>query len=557
MTARGTSPSLLDYLHVLSRRKWTFLVTFLLVPIAAVALSLKQTPVYEATADVLLKPPIASDIGGVQTGTVDPARFAETQALLARVPDVAEAALRKVPGADLTVEEFLKNSGVVQTPGGDYLTFTFKSSNPGLATALATAYAKAFTQYSLDNNLQRYRDHLQDVGRQIDELTAAGDTHSRAYKDLAEDQRVLTAQVDYPDATAQVVRDADKSFKIAPRTKRNGAIAVVLGMILGLGAAFLAEALDTRVRTVDAVRNALGIPVLGQLRAPSKSVAKQGKLVMLAAPASVEAESFRTLRANLAFANAHHKARVLMITSALDEEGKSTTAANLALVLARGGRSVVLIDADLRSPRLHELFDLDEKPGLTDLELGDAELDDALREIQMLDANERGGRDAGTLEVLPAGAALHDPDELGAEAAVARIVREVRSRADFVLVDAAPLLRVGDAVALSAYVDALLVVVRLQSLRSATLDELERTLASTPTAKLGVIVTGAPPAEGADYSHYGQRRGSAVVQKARPKDESHVQNGAEPKGQAQNGAEPKVEAQSGGIANLQRYLRRS
>jgi polysaccharide biosynthesis transport protein len=517
MTARGASPSLLDYLHVLSRRKWTFLVTLLLVPIAAVALSLKQTPVYEATSDVLLKPPIASDIGGVQTGTVDPARFAETQALLARVPDVARAALDTAPSADLTVEGFLKNSGVVQTPGGDYLTFTFKSSNPELATALATAYAEAFTQYSLDNNLQRYKDHLQDVRGQIADLTAAGDIHSRTYKDLIDDQRALTAQVEYPEEPAQVVREADKSFKVAPRTKRNGAIAVVLGMILGLGAAFLAEALDTRVRTVDAVRNALGIPVLGQLQAPPKSVSKQGKLVMLAAPTSVEAESFRTLRANLAFANANHKARVLMITSALDEEGKSTTAANLALVLARGGRSVVLIDADLRAPRLHELFDLDEKPGLTDLELGDAELDEALREIHILDAGERGGREAGTLEVLPAGAALHDPDELGAEAAVARIVREVRSRADFVLVDAAPLLRVGDAVALSAHVDGLLVVVRLQSLRSATLDELERTLAATPTAKLGVVVTGARVTNGMPYRRYGPPR-SAVVQMPRTKD---------------------------------------
>ncbi len=520
----GGEPSLLDYLQVLSRRKWTFLITVLLVPVAAVALSLRQTPVYEATADVLLKPPTASDIGGVQTGTVDPARFAETQSLLARVPDVAEAALKKVPDANLTVEEFLKNSGVVQVPGGDYLTFTFKSSDPRLATALATAYAQAFTQYSLDNYLQPYRDHLGDVRRQLSQLTAAGDTHSATYKGLVEDEGQLSAAVSFPQDSPQVVRQAEKAFKIAPRTKRNGGIAVVLGLILGLGAAFLAEALDTRVRSVAAVRDALGIPVLGQLPTPPKSMAKQGKLVMLAAPTSAGAEAFRTLRANLAFANAHHKARTLMITSALDEEGKSTTAANLALALARGGRSVVLIDADLRSPRLHELFDLPEKPGLTDIELGDAKLDEALQEIHLVD-NERGGH-VGKLELLPAGDALHDPDELGAEAAVARVVREVMSRADFVLVDAAPLLRVGDAVALSAHVDGLLVVVRLQSLRSATLDELERTLESTPTAKLGVIITGAPAA-GRSYRRYGPPPDSPVLQMpGRAKDADEGGNGS-------------------------------
>ena len=525
MTTHGGNPSLLDYLQVISRRKWTFLATFLLVPVVAVVLSLRQTPVYEATADVLLKPPVASDIGGVQTGTVDPARFAATQALLARVPDVAKAALAKVPNADLTVDEFLKNSGVVQTPGGDYLTFTFKSPDPGLATELATAYARAFTAYSVNNNLQRYRVHLDDVRRQLDELTAAGDTHSQVYKGLAEDERELSAQVDYPETTAEVVREADKAFKIAPRPKRNGGIAVVLGLILGLGAAFLAEALDTRVRSVDKVRDALGIPVLGQLPTPPKSVAKEGKLVMVAAPTSPEAESFRTLRANLAFANAHHKARVLMVTSAVDQEGKSTTVANLAVALARGGRSVVLIDADLRSPRLHALFDVPEKPGLTDLVLGDAELDEALREINILDANERGGR-VGRLEVLPAGDALHDPDELGAEAAVARVLQKVRSRADFILVDAAPLLRVGDTVALSAHVDALLVVVRLKSLRNATLEELERTLAATPAAKLGVVVTGAPPTSRLGYRRYGPPPESPVVQLPGPKAEAETGNGS-------------------------------
>ncbi len=520
----GGDPSLLDYLHVLTRRKWTFLITFLLVPFAAVVLSLRQAPVYEATADVLLKPPTASDIGGVQTGTVDPARFAATQALLARVPDVAVAALKKVPNADLTVQEFLKNSGVVQVPGGDYLTFTFKSSDPRLATALATAYAQAFTQYSLDNYLQPYRDHLDDVTRQLDQLTAAGDTHSATYKGLVEDQRALSANISFPLDSAQVVRVADKAFKIAPRTKRNGGIAVVLGLILGIGAAFLAEALDTRVRSVNTVRDALGIPVLGQLPKPPKSMAKQGKLVMLAAPTSVEAEAFRTLRANLAFANAQYKARALMVTSALDEEGKSTTAANLALALARGGRSVVLIDADLRSPKLHELFDVPGKPGLTDIELGDAELDTALQEIHIVDA-ERGGH-VGRLELLPAGDALHDPDELGAEAAVARVVREVKSRADFVLVDAAPLLRVGDAVALSAHVEGLLVVVRLQSLRSATLDELERTLASTLTPTLGVIITGAPRTT-TSYRRYGPPPDSSVLQMpGRPKDAAEGGNGA-------------------------------
>ena len=526
----GGSPSLLEYLHVLSRRKAVFIATCLLVPIVAVVLSLRQQPIYESSADVLLTPPSAGVIGGVPQGSVDPSRFAQTQMLLARVPDVLEGALKQSDGTDLTVEDFRKNSSVTQALGSDLLTFAAKSANPRLAMALATAYATAFTQYKAEQDIERYRERLDEVRSNISELEAVGDTKSLEYKTLVANEAELESTIAAPDPSATLVRSADKTEKVAPRTVRNGSIALILGIMLAFGAAFLTEALDTRVRSANSVRDALGIPLLGQLPSPPKNLAKEGKLVMLAAPTSPEAEAFRTLRANLAFANATHNARIIMITSAVDEEGKSTTAANLALALARGGRRVVLIDADFRNPRLHELFDLDAKPGLTDLELGDAELDDVLKEIHILDSNERRGR-LGKLEILPAGDALHDPDELGAEAAVARVLRDVESRADFILVDAAPLLRVGDAVALSAHVDGLLVVARLQSLRSSILEELERTLAATPTAKLGVVVTGVPTRNGLPYRGYGTPPDSPVLQLP-----SHPENGAEGVGEGDNGS---------------------
>ena len=297
----GQSPSLLDYLHVLARRKLVFMATFLIVPILAVALSLRQTPVYESSADVLLTPPTAGVIGGVLQGQVDPSRYAETQMLLARVPDVLERALQKMDGTTLTLEDFRKNSSVTQTPGSDLLTFAVKSVDPKLAMALATAYAKAFSEYKAEQDIKPYQARLDEVRSSISELEAAGNRRSLRYKTLIGNEAELESTIASPDSTAAVVRVADKAEKIAPRTVRNGGIAFVLGIMLALGAAFLAEALDTRVRSTNTVREALGIPVLGQLAAPPKTVAKQGKLVMLAAPKSAEAEEFRTLRANLAF----------------------------------------------------------------------------------------------------------------------------------------------------------------------------------------------------------------------------------------------------------------
>ena len=293
--------------------------------------------------------------------------------------------------------------------------------------------------------------------------------------------------------SAEVVRTADEAPKVGPRTVRNGLIALCLGLVLALIIVFLADALDTRVRSVDSIREALGLPLLGRLPTPPSRQRKGNGLVMLADPTSHEAEPYRVLRASLEFANADHSFRTIMITSAVDAEGKSTTIANLAVTLARAGRRVILIDADLSSPHLHRLFDLDERPGLTDLDLGDTRLEEALRPIGLkgeaseADHVSRRMDRTGSLEVLPGGSTLQD--KLGFENAVGRIIHRVRDRADIVLVDAPPLL-MGDAIALSAHVDAVVVVARLKALRMSTLEDMSRILDASPATKLGFIVTG-------------------------------------------------------------------
>jgi polysaccharide biosynthesis transport protein len=458
-------PSLLDYLRVLGRWKLVFLLILLLVPATAVAVSLTQAPTYRASTEVLLGTPTPTDNRtGVQP-YVDPQRIAQTLADLARVPAVVDRVLEEVPSADLDRKEFLESSTVSTTLGSDILTFSVESSDPRLAMQLATEYAHAFTDYA-------------------QELEAQGIAQTRS---------------------AQVVREADEAPKVGPRTVRNGLIAFCLGLVLALIVVFLADALDTRVRSVDAIRDALGLPLLGRLATPPSRLRKRDGLVMLADPTSRDAEQFRALRWSLDLANAEHAARTIMITSAIDAEGKSTTVANLAVALARAGRRVVLIDADLGRPHLHRLFSLDERPGLTDIELGEARLEEALRPIGLTEeASEadhlgRKGDHTGSLEVLPGGSLLQDPDELGFENAVARIIQLVRDRADIVLVDTPPLM--SHAMALSAQVDAVVVVVRLKALRTSTLQDLSRILEAMPVTKLGFIVTGADESKGYGQQH--------------------------------------------------------
>jgi succinoglycan biosynthesis transport protein ExoP len=507
-SVRG-APSLLDYLAVLRRRKWLFAYTLVLVPALAVTLSLLQEPIYQGSADVLLTT-ASANAGDGQSSFVDPNRVAQTKSELARVPAVVEKVLKSVPGHELTVETFLEDSSVATNVGSDLLTFSVKSSDPRMATTLATAYAQAFTDYERDVNTSNLESQLAGVRDQISQHEASGDTRSSTYKALVDQEGELSAQLARQVPAAEVVRKADRAVKIAPRTFRNGAIAVFLGLVLALIFAFLADALDTRVRSANVLTDSWGLRLLGELSPPPKDVKKDGRLVMLAKPTSHYAEGFRVLRASFDFANSESRSRTIMVTSAIGAEGKSTTAANLAVALARAGQCVVLIDADLRSPSLHRLFALPERPGVIDVELGDAQLGEALRQIDITAEADRGpalGRRSGTLEVLPAGLALHDPDQLGAIAAIARIAQTVRQWADVVLIDAAPLLPVGDSVALSAHVDALLLVARLKMLNMSAVENTRRILDASPAAKLGLILTGS---EGADaYSQHRRYGGDA------------------------------------------------
>jgi capsular exopolysaccharide synthesis family protein len=256
---------------------------------------------------------------------------------------------------------------------------------------------------------------------------------------------------------------------------------------------------------------------------------------MLDDEGGLQTEAYRKLRINLDFANLQTKARTIMVTSAGEQEGKSTTVGNLAVALARAGRRVILVDLDLRKPYLDHFFDLTGKPGLTDVALGHVTLDQAMWSIPIpgSDANPQ----AGALHVLPSGPMPPNPADLIESAVVSEILLDLAERADLVLIDSAPLLPVSDGVVLSNKVDAMLVVVRASTMRRPMLGELQRVLTACPAAKLGFVLTGAEEGErygyGYGYTGYGQRV-PAQRQPATPAAYDRSENGAEAPGATQS-----------------------
>jgi capsular exopolysaccharide synthesis family protein len=455
---------------------------------------------------------------------LDPNRAAQTEAELARFHAIADRTLRAVPRSGLTVDEFLRDSSVSTTPGADLLTFSVKSTDPRLAVQLTSAYAHAFARYELQAQTANLRQKLAGVVAAISELQARRVHGGATYAKLLEERRDLTAALTLQTPPAVVRNDAHEAFQLGPRPGRNGVIAAFLGVVVGVMVVFLSEALDPRVRSAEAVRQAWELPLLGELPRPPRRTEKEGALVMLDDPTSHHAERFRVLRASLDFANSKARAQTIAVTSGVDGEGKSTTAANLAVALARAGKRIVLIDGDLRNPSLHRMFGVEASPGLVDVAVGDVELGSTMRQIDLGESigdGTAGAAGKGRLELLPAGPPLHDPDQLGADAAIARVAEELRHRADTILIDTPPLLPLGDTIALSAHVDALLLVAQPKMLNTAALERTRRILEATPAAKLGFILTGA---DGGDAQYrpypYDRDRGPAAaepkVRAARP-----------------------------------------
>jgi polysaccharide biosynthesis transport protein len=514
-------PALRDYLQVLRRRKWVVLQAVVLVPLSAVAFSLQQSKLYESTAEVLVsRQNLASALTGTSNDPANyqqPDRLLQTQASLARVPDVARRTLAAASVSGREIEDFLEASSVTAKTNADLLVFRVTDEDARIARRLASEYARQFTEYRRELDTGSLEQARSDVATRLRELEAAGERQTPLYERLAENEQQLRLLEALQTSNAFVVRTAAEAEQVRPRPVRNAVLGLALGLFLGIGIAFLWEALDTRVRRAEDVAATLRLPLLGRVPEPPRRLRTQNRLAMLEDPGGPEAEAFRMLRTNLEFANLDRDARTIMVTSAVQQEGKSTTAANLAVALARAGTSVALVDLDLRRPFVHRFFDADGRPGLTNVALGRAKLEDALTPV-VFAAGEEGERASmtrrgngaggqGMLFVLGSGPLPPDAGEFVTKKAVGEILAALRERVDVVIVDSPPLLGLGDALALSTRVDAVVVVARLGVVTRDTVRELHRVLQTMPATPLGLVATGRPRDK---HYGYGYAHGSST-----------------------------------------------
>ncbi|WP_456695184.1 polysaccharide biosynthesis tyrosine autokinase [Aeromicrobium sp. P5_D10] len=234
---------------------------------------------------------------------------------------------------------------------------------------------------------------------------------------------------------------------ISPNPKRNLVIGLALGLLVGAGIAVLRETFDSTIKSTKQLGAIIDAPVLGAIGFDSQAV--DTPLVTALDTYAPRTEAFRVLRTNLQFVDPDQDHKVFVVTSSLPSEGKTTTAVNLALVLAEGGERVVLIEADLRRPKVSEYLRLEPTVGLTTVLVGRVELKDALQPTTH-----------PNLTVLASGATPPNPAELLKSKAMSTLLADLREEFDIVLIDSPPLLPVTDGALIAAQADGALLVVR-------------------------------------------------------------------------------------------------
>jgi capsular exopolysaccharide synthesis family protein len=278
---------------------------------------------------------------------------------------------------------------------------------------------------------------------------------------------------------------------IGPHPVRNAVLAALLGLFVAAGVISLLEYLDDTVKTPEDLEKIASLATLGAVaRIPKADARRYGQLVTNGKTSAVS-ESFRLIRTNLDFAKADHDLRVVLVTSANPSEGKSTTAANLAVVLAQAGKRVILIDADLRKPSVHRIFGVTNRGGLSNL---------LIRDESNL-ASVTHATSIPYLRVLTAGPLPPNPAELLASPRLATLLDRLSCLVDTIIIDSPPVLAVSDAIVLAGAVDGTLLVIDSTRTRADSLRRAVDALGKSGTRLLGGVLSKVSTRSG-DYYHY-------------------------------------------------------
>ena len=440
---------LMDYLRI-ARKHWRSIVAVtLLTTLAASVFTLLSKPTYTATTSLFLSVKSVASAGELNSGSTYAENQVQSFARVTRTPIVLQPVIDQL-GLDVTPESLAEQ--VTATVPTNTATFDIAVVNgdPTQASRIANA-----------------------IGDQIVATVRALSPPS------ANGGETVTATIIRPAATP--------TSPTTPKAAQNIALGLLLGLMLGIGQALLRDTLNTRVRTEHDIERVTDRPVIGSIPHDQALVDAQRRVI--ADPRSLRAESYRRLRTNLQFLGLEDGRRAVVVTSTLPNEGKTTTAINVAATMAAAGERVLLVDADLRRPRVAAELGLEGAAGLTTVLIGQATLDDVVQPLG-----------SSGFDVLASGPIPPNPSEMLGFPEMKALLGEATRRYDIVILDTPPLLPVTDAAILSHATSGALIVVGSRVVRRPELASALESLDRVDARVLGVVLN---KVQKQDEDHYG------------------------------------------------------
>lgn len=449
------------------RHRWRVVALVLVSAMAAAAfLSWQATPLYSSSSRLFVST-AETDTGSAYQGSLFATQRVASYADLVNSRQLAVRVSDDL-GGEMDPDALAGQVSASVVPQTVILQITVTNADPAVARDVAQAYAEGLSELVSD---------LETPNGQSNALIKAS-----------------------------IVDNAQLSASpVSPKPLRNLALAGFLGLLLGIGLAVARELLDTTITSSEDVGLVTQTPILGNINSDSAAV----KVVPHSSlkQATPWAEAFRVLRTNMQYVEVDHDQKVFVVTSALPAEGKSTTALNLAVTMALAKHRVVLIEADLRRPQIAARLGLDDSVGTTSVLIGRVSLSDALQTYE-----------STGLQVLASGPLPPNPSELLQSVAMEKLLQDLRSQFDVVIIDAPPLLPVTDAALLSAQADGALVVVRHGRTTKDQLSHAIERVEAVDAKVIGVVVNMAPSKKGNSSYGYGYGYGYSY----QPKSQTHA-----------------------------------
>jgi receptor protein-tyrosine kinase len=468
--------SLQDFVRVMRSRWLTVCLTMVIAVLGATAISLLTTPLYQASTRLFVSTTAGSSVSEIYQGNRFSQERVVSYAQLLTGETLAQRTIDKL-GLDMSASALQKNV----------------SASAKLDTVLIDVHV-------LDPSAVRARDIANTLS---DEFVAMVRELETPEGGMRPDARVVVEQ-----------RASIPDSPVVPKTTRNLLLGLVLGALLGVGFAVLRELLDNTVKTRENLEEITGAGLVGNI--PLDKERRKQTAISFDSDNTAIAEAFRKVRTNLQFLAVDNPPRVIVVTSSMPSEGKSTTAINIALALAEAEHSVVLVDGDMRRPTLAKYLDLVGPVGFSTVLSGGASLDDALQKTRF-----------PGLTVLTSGAIPPNPSELLGSQSARKLLSELRTKFDYVIVDSTPLLAVTDAAILAAGADGVLIMARFGQTKRDQLAHAVASLESVGAPLLGAVFTMMPTRGGSSYSYSYTYYGSDSVGSARSSNEAPRQDRSE------------------------------